>query len=103
MALVACGECGKQVSDTAASCPNCGAPIAGAAEAIASGSHLTTTQGTSKRLKLHSLLAAVAISVGVVMMMGADREDPSVVGGLLVLGGIIWFITTRARIWWHHS
>lgn len=29
MALILCPECGKQVSDKAASCPNCGAPISG--------------------------------------------------------------------------
>lgn len=27
MALIKCSECGKQVSDKATSCPNCGAPI----------------------------------------------------------------------------
>lgn len=31
MALVACGECGKEISDKAAACPNCGAPGAAAA------------------------------------------------------------------------
>ena len=29
MALVACSECGKQVSTQAASCPSCGAPVNG--------------------------------------------------------------------------
>jgi len=28
MALVKCTECGKEVSDKAAACPGCGAPIA---------------------------------------------------------------------------
>lgn len=28
MALVKCQECGKEVSDKAANCPNCGCPIA---------------------------------------------------------------------------
>lgn len=28
MALIKCTECGKEVSDKAAACPNCGAPIA---------------------------------------------------------------------------
>lgn len=28
MALIKCEDCGKEVSDKAASCPNCGAPIA---------------------------------------------------------------------------
>ena len=27
MALIICSECGKQVSDTALTCPNCGNPI----------------------------------------------------------------------------
>ena len=27
MALINCGECDKEVSDKAISCPNCGAPI----------------------------------------------------------------------------
>jgi len=27
MAMIRCGECGKEVSDKAASCPNCGAPV----------------------------------------------------------------------------
>ena len=29
MALVACTECGKQVSTQASTCPSCGAPVAG--------------------------------------------------------------------------
>lgn len=28
MALIKCPECGRQISDKAASCPNCGCPIA---------------------------------------------------------------------------
>ncbi|MES2973404.1 MAG: zinc ribbon domain-containing protein [Pseudomonadota bacterium] len=28
MALIACGECGKEISDKAAACPHCGAPLA---------------------------------------------------------------------------
>lgn len=31
MALVACSECGKEVSTLAASCPSCGAPVGGSA------------------------------------------------------------------------
>lgn len=29
MALISCPECGKQISDHAVACPNCGYPIAG--------------------------------------------------------------------------
>lgn len=34
MALIKCPECGKQISDKAASCPNCGCPIANAPTSI---------------------------------------------------------------------
>ena len=29
MALIRCPECGKEISDKASSCPNCGCPISG--------------------------------------------------------------------------
>ena len=29
MALIKCSECGKEISDKATSCPNCGCPING--------------------------------------------------------------------------
>jgi hypothetical protein len=33
MALIACSECGKQISDKAAACPHCGNPLAAASPA----------------------------------------------------------------------
>jgi hypothetical protein len=35
MALMSCPECGKQVSDKAAACPHCGAPIAASSSSAA--------------------------------------------------------------------
>ena len=32
MALIKCPECGKEVSDKAAACPNCGFPVCGTSE-----------------------------------------------------------------------
>ena len=29
MALIKCSECGKEISDRAAACPSCGAPVGG--------------------------------------------------------------------------
>ena len=48
MALVTCPECGKQVSDSAAACPNCGFAVAKANNdtiRIAIGKHPTTGAG----------------------------------------------------------
>lgn len=49
MALIQCGECGKEVSDKAASCPGCGAPVASPAD------NKTSRQKASDRYKDHSV------------------------------------------------
>ena len=51
MALINCDECNKEVSDKAASCPHCGAPIAQAQETKAAGSPLSTVQETCEKFE----------------------------------------------------
>lgn len=36
MALIKCPECGKEVSDRASACPNCGCPISGSSSSVSS-------------------------------------------------------------------
>jgi len=106
MAMIECAECGKSVSSRAASCPGCGAPIAADGESIGSGvAHLTTTQATSKRLKLQTLISTVMILVGFVMVYAAYDlgHDTFPTGSILMAAGFVWFVVTRIRIWWHHS
>ena len=108
MALINCPECKQKVSDKAPACPGCGCPIASSGEVRATGAPITTTQTTSKRLKLHSLGAALLLIVGVVWFLGNMAEVdqsggvPSPVPRFLMIGGFIWFIVTRFRVWWHH-
>jgi uncharacterized membrane protein YvbJ len=104
MPLIACPDCSTEVSDRAPTCPKCGAPIAGRAEAVATGVSLTTTQQTSKQLKLHMLLASLCFWVGLVWLIFSSTADaPSFVAIILLLVGIVWYISTRSRIWWHHK
>ncbi len=111
MALINCPECKNQVSDTAATCPNCGAPIKGASEAKAAGSNLTTTQSTSKRLKLHMLISSLIFLIGVTWFFVASQaaaENPGIdvnvaIPGWFIIVGAVWFLITRFRIWWHHK
>lgn len=35
MALIACAECGKEISDKAAACPHCGAPVVSTSPVLA--------------------------------------------------------------------
>ena len=106
MALVACPECAREVSDKAQNCPGCGVSISDAKETAAAGARLHTVQETSKRLKLHQLLSIAALVIGAVWMfagMGDEASEPSGGAALLATAGLIWYIVTRFRIWWHHK
>ncbi len=96
MSLIACAECGRQVSDKAASCPQCGAPIlTGKTEAT------VTTQVTSRKFKLHQIIAVMALIVGFVTMIVAETNGGRGFGGALAAAGLVLFIVARARAWWH--
>ncbi len=108
MALISCPECNNQVSSTAATCPQCGAPIAEAAGSKAAGAPLTTVQETSKRLKAHIIFSSIIFWIGVVwLFVGINAEkqggEQSEIPGLMLFVGIVWYIATKFRIWWHHK
>lgn len=109
MALINCPDCNNQVSTSAVACPQCGAPIAEAKQAQAAGSQLTTTQETSKKLKLHTLISALLVAFGfmfLVLTAGVNKAnggEPSVFPAIMMTVGLIWFVVTKFRIWWHHK
>lgn len=110
MPLITCTDCGASVSDRAPTCPNCGAPIAAQPAPVASAIPVATIELTSKRLKRQLLLSALCIVVGLVWLISASAALGSgsggaggpIIGSLLMVGGVAWFIATRVRIWWHH-
>jgi TusA-related sulfurtransferase len=69
MAIIACKECGHQVSDKAATCPSCGAPIA-AAVAVKS-------KGRAKRVVNGLLVTSVAVGLiaAVLWLIGMSRPS----------------------------
>jgi len=109
MALINCPDCNQQVSTNAVSCPKCGAPVAKAREFEAAGSPLTTTQETSKKLKLHTVFSSVLVIIGfmvLVLSAGVNKSnggEPSVIPPIMVGVGVVWFIVTKVKIWWHHK
>ena len=102
MALTQCPDCDKQVSTSAVSCPNCGAPIAAAKETEAAGAPLTTTQLTSKKLKGQQLIATLMVIVGSIWIFSSP-ESGAGLPAFIALVGLVWFIVIRIRTWWHHS
>jgi len=109
MALINCPDCKSQVSTSATSCPQCGAPIAEAKQSKAAGSPLTTTQETSKKLKLHTLISALLIIFGFVAIFAmaspndAGKVEPSAFPPIMIMVGVVWYIVAKFRIWWHHK
>ncbi len=110
MALTKCSECGGQVSSKATTCPHCGSPVAAAAvEAEHAGAPLTTVQETSKKLKMHIIIASVVFWAGVLWIVVIWEDLTTDVGApgasipiIMTLVGLVWYIVTRARIWWYH-
>ncbi len=94
MALVKCSECGKEVSDKAAACPGCGAPIAATSPAVslnpASHAHVTRTGAGWEGLGF------ILIVVG--MLVGTAANPPvSTLGGIAAFVGIVVFIIGRFK------
>ena len=107
MALINCSECGAEISDKAAVCPHCGAPVGQDKESKGSGvKQLTTTQGTSKSIKLQGAIAVTMIIVGICWMYTVGSVNPQAdltLPGAITAIGLVWYVANRIRRWWHHD
>ena len=106
MALISCPECKREISSLATSCPQCGTPIAAAAAVRATGDTLTTTQSTAKRFKAQTLIAALLIVLGfLIALVSAQTPGSSGTsfGAWMFVLGVLWYLVTRVRSWWHHG
>lgn len=104
MALIKCLECKGQVSDQAATCPHCGAPVTSAKETSATGQPLTTIQQTSKKFKLQTVLSIGLALFGLLFLWAESSSgQDGKIGSSLAVIGFLWYLITRIRAWWHHS
>lgn len=64
-----------------------------------------TIQDTSKKLKVHTLLAVLTTVIGVVLLiyMIVVESEPGAIPLLLVVLGIGWYFVTRVLIRSHHK
>lgn len=76
MALIACGDCGREISDAAPTCPHCGRPANGRA----TGQHLAV-----------QLLSLVLMVVGIGMFVVMYRFWAAV-GVWLAVSGAVCFV-----------
>ena len=79
MALISCDECGKQVSEKAASCPNCGAPIqnetSNSCESNSCESNSCESNGSSFREKFIVFIIAASLFAAIPMCSGTREYD----------------------------
>jgi len=80
MPLIACPDCGKQISDQAPACPHCGYPISQKQHAIAKSPPETATKPQSQALALGCLFILLLAGVGIfALFFGVTRSTtPSV-------------------------
>jgi hypothetical protein len=71
-----------------------------------------TIEKTGKSLKMQQLLSLGFILLGFTILAAvvAGREPGNTevssaasVGSLMFVGGLVWRVVTRIRVWWHHS
>jgi len=115
MALVFCRECGKQISDTAAACPGCGAPQAAASVQATSGESDSTggykpivppREFNAAGFIFAALVVAggVYFAYGMVEFAGRDHRNAGaglfgvVFGGALALAGLYSLLTNSIRV-----
>ena len=92
MALISCAECGKEVSDKASSCPNCGAPISSKnAVSLNPESHTKVTRTGAKWEGIGFLL----IVGGMITAMGSAADNH--IGGIMVAVGFVVFLVGRFK------
>lgn len=83
MALIKCGECGKEISDRATACPACGAPV-GVPQAAA----VTTTRAGGK----WEGWGFVMIVAGLIATMSGTSW-----GVALLMAGFVVFLVGRFK------
>lgn len=91
MPLITCPECQKQVSDKAAACPQCGAPITGVAAPVqvGGGSHARVTRTGA----LWEGIGTVLVIGGGIVAFTANSPNATLAGvGAIGVGFVVFII-----------
>jgi hypothetical protein len=100
MAIITCRECGRAVSDQAAACIGCGAPLTPDERHSAFNRapvHSVTAPLTPAQLRWRLALAALTLVLGVIVADAVARHPglpqlARTLSALLVIIGLVWFI-----------
>lgn len=92
MALITCQECEKEVSDKAATCPNCGAPI---------NDKTTEIEMTNKSLKFYILISFFGVFF-VAPFFWFIIKDFAIASAIGIFSLAV-FVCSKVASWWRHG
>ena len=97
MPLIKCGECGKEISNKAETCPNCGNPIKPA-----------LIEQTSKGWKAARLISWILFLIGLFTFasqyqQGGWNNPMAGAGFSLAFLSFISIIVSKFGAWWNHK
>jgi len=97
MALIACSECGRAVSDKATVCVGCGAPLNTSAGIDLVPKRSKSPPPTRDQIKRRLPLALALLVFGVIWAGFLEREHSgsqlaSFLATLLIIGGLCWIL-----------
>ncbi len=103
MAMITCSECGRAISNKAAACIGCGAPVgtAGLGYGVVEPPAAPLPMRTLWR---HLLQSAGLSLLGLGLAVIADHRPDSgrwlaLIAALWLIGGICWLMVTLVRLW----
>ncbi|MEK9173029.1 MAG: zinc-ribbon domain-containing protein [Patescibacteria group bacterium] len=105
MALIRCSECGREVSDKAPSCPNCGSTINSSVVQVSNSPGQTLKiepELTSKKWKIVKLVSWLVIIVGLVSAgpLGDSVPDGQYIGFTIAILGSVVLIVGKVGAWY---
>ena len=97
MALIACSECGRAVSDKAAVCIGCGAPLTTSSSPIdLVAKRSNAPPPTREQIKRRAWLSLSILALGLIWAVLLEHRPgsrlASFIAALLIIGGLCWFL-----------
>jgi hypothetical protein len=103
MSLIKCSECGKEVSDKAATCPNCGNPMNGVNKTLV---QIDSAPSKRRKFRIWFLIFAPMFFIGLILAM--IWGSSAIMGGesrmlgfwiLFAIVGFVGMVITAIRSW----
>jgi hypothetical protein len=102
MTMISCSECGRSISDRAAACVGCGAPLSAPSSIPLAPVPSTQLPPTRRQIRWRLLIASLMLVSGVIAARQALHLPryahlASSVATALILVGLVWLLITLVQ------